>query len=98
MEQKYKTLHNKMKKLSKRAISEKQNISITKQPRVIYLNNKQLKEEQINILRLAPQYAMEISPRKYINNIKIETKYAIRIMEPKWQMYTDSKQRNLSKG
>jgi len=93
MELKYKNLHDKIKILEgrskpKRGTSEQHDTPTTGQPRIINLTKK-LTKEQINILNLGPQYAMEISPKKCINNIIIETESAIRNLEPKWQnIYT----------
>ena len=58
-----------------------------RQPRIINLTNKQLTVEQVKVLSLGPQYAIEINPKKCINNIIIETENAIRCMEPKWQNF-----------
>ena len=90
MELKYKNLHDKIKILEgrsklKRGTSEQHDTPTTGQPRIINLTKKQLTKEQINILNLGPQYAMEINPKKCINNIIIETESAIRNLEPKWQ-------------
>jgi len=90
MELKYKNLNDKIKILEgrskpKRGTSEQHDTPTSGQPRKINLTKKQLTKEQINILNLGPQYAMEISPKRCIKNIIIETESAIRNLEPKWQ-------------
>jgi len=69
MELKYNILHNKIKIVEfrrkvKRGKSKQHDTPNTGQPRIINLTEKQIAKEQINILNLGPQYAMEIGPKK----------------------------------
>ena len=103
MELKYKNLHDKIKILEggsklKRGTSEQHDTPTTGQPRIINLTKKQLTKEQINILNLGPQYAMEINPKKCINSIIIETKVPLETWNPNGKTYTDSRQVHSSKG
>jgi len=90
MEEKYKTVYSKISNLESRThprygICEQPNTNKECQPRIINVTNKQLTVEQVKLLNLGPQYAIEINPKKCINNIIIETENATRCMETKWQ-------------
>ena len=68
MELQYKILHDKIEILEersklKRGTSEQHDTPTTGVTRIINLIKKQLTIEQINILNLGPQYAMEINPK-----------------------------------
>ena len=68
MELQFKILHGKINILEvrsklKRRTSEQHDTPTTGVTRIINLIKKQLTIEQINILNLGPQYAMEINPK-----------------------------------
>ena len=55
------------------------------QPKVINLSDKHFTKEQISILSLGPKYAIEKEPKKYINELIVDTEVAIRQLDPKLQ-------------
>ena len=64
--------------------------SCNTQPRIINLTNTTLTKEQIKVLSLGPQYALEQRPSTYINELIIEIENAIRKLEltkMKWVMF-----------
>jgi len=88
MENKYTTLNTKLDDLLNRT-NKKPHRSHTMrnhtQPRIINLTNTKITQEQSQILSLGPSYAVEQTPKKYINEPIIETENAIRQLEPKMQ-------------
>ena len=55
------------------------------QPKVINLSDKHFTEEQISVLSLGPKHAIEKEPKKYINELIVDTEVAIRQLDPKLQ-------------
>jgi glutamate-1-semialdehyde aminotransferase len=55
------------------------------QPRVINLTNITFTREHSHTLAMGPNYALEKDPKRYINNLIIETENAIRQLEQKIQ-------------
>jgi len=53
--------------------------------RVTNLTKMKFTQEQMKILNLGPQYAVEQNPSTYINELIIETENAIKKLEHKWQ-------------
>jgi hypothetical protein len=49
--------------------------------RVINMTNITFMKEQINTLKLGPQYAIEKNPKQYINELIIDTENAIRHLQ-----------------
>jgi len=54
-------------------------------PRLINLTNVKLTKEQIHTLSYGPNFAIEQTPNKFINELIIDTENAIRQLEPKLQ-------------
>jgi len=55
------------------------------QQRIINLTDIRLTQEQTQILNLGPNYAVEMEPRKYLNDLIIDTENAIRYLDPQMQ-------------
>jgi len=55
------------------------------QPKVINLSDKHFTKEQINILYFGPKHAIEKKPKKYFNELIVDTEVAIRQLDPKLQ-------------
>jgi hypothetical protein len=91
MDNKYSTLNKKldalmMKKERTHNNNTKKSIA---QHRIINLTSIKLTQEQTQTLNLGSNYALEQEPKKYINELIIDTENAIRYLEPKMQnMYT----------
>jgi hypothetical protein len=87
METQYHTLNKKLDALS----NDKSGYNKVKtnqfQPKVINLSNTHLTKEQTDILSLGHSYAIEMEPKKYINEliIRVDTEVAIRQLEPNIQ-------------
>jgi hypothetical protein len=88
-ERKYFILNKKLDKLLKREKSTTTKNVNTKeihtQQRIINLTGIKLKQEQAQILNLGPNYAVEKEPKKYLNDLIIDTENAIRYLDPKMQ-------------
>jgi hypothetical protein len=86
MEHIYQKLSKKLEILTQQAgrhmTKQKHNIF---QPNVINLSNTNFTNEQLNTLSMGPNYALEREPKKYLNNLIIETEQAIRQLEPRIQ-------------
>jgi len=86
MENKYMTLNKKLDNLQKKENIHPhmtQNRKQPTQPRIINLTNIKLTQIQIQFLNLGPNYTMEQEPKKYINELIIDTENAIRHLEHK---------------
>jgi hypothetical protein len=84
METQYHTLNKKLDALSNS--SSKHNNKQKKsqsQPKIINLSNKPLTKEQMDILFLGHNYAIEKEPKNYINELIVDTEIAIRQLDPK---------------
>jgi hypothetical protein len=55
------------------------------QPKVINLSNVHFTKEQTRLLSLGLNYAIEKEPKRYINELIVETEVAIRQIDPKLQ-------------
>jgi hypothetical protein len=55
------------------------------QPRIINLSDIRLTKEQIQTLSLGPNCALEKEPKRYINELIVDTENAIRQLDPKLQ-------------
>jgi len=55
--------------------------------RLVILTNITFTKEQINALKLGPNYAIEKNPKYYINELIIDTENAIRHLEINMQKY-----------
>jgi len=53
--------------------------------KVVNLTNIKFTQEQIQVLSYGPNFAIELTPKKFINELIIETENAIRNLEPKLQ-------------
>jgi hypothetical protein len=49
------------------------------------LSDIQFTKEQIQTLSLGPNYAIEKEPKRYINELIVDTEHAIRQLDPKLQ-------------
>ena len=92
MEDRYKTINRKINTLIEKQIISKPHTTHQTtgpkthiQPKVINLTKIKFTQEQMEILNLGPQYALEKKPSTYINELIIETENAIKKIEPKWQ-------------
>jgi len=85
MNKKLNTLITKHDASQPRTIHSKTKTPTHTQPRVINLTNITLTQEQMKVLSLGPQYALEQKPSTYINELIIEIENAIKKLEPKWQ-------------
>ena len=92
MESRYQSMNTKVINLIKKQETPQTHIThsrikppISAQPKVINLTNTKFTQEQMKILNLGPQYALEQKPSTYINELIIETENAIKKLEPKWQ-------------
>jgi hypothetical protein len=84
MEKQYQKLNKKLDTLTKNNPKQHNTQKTTKfQPKVINLSDKHFTKEQINILYLGPSHAKE--PKKYINELIVDTEVAIRHLDPKLQ-------------
>ena len=55
------------------------------QPRIINLSDVRFTKEQIQTLFWGPYYAIEKEPKRYINELILDTENAIRQLDPKLQ-------------
>jgi hypothetical protein len=55
------------------------------QPRIISLSDVRFTKEQIQTLSLGPNYTIEKEPKRYINELIVDTENAIRQLDPKLQ-------------
>jgi len=89
MESKYLILNKKIDKLLTRVkTTTTKNVNtkdIHTQQRIINLTDIKLTKEQTQVLNLGPNYAVEMEPKKFLNNLIIDTENAIRYLEPKMQ-------------
>jgi uncharacterized phage-associated protein len=85
METQYHTLNKKLDALSNNKSGRNKQKTNKFQPKVINLSNTHLTKEQIDILYLGHSYAIEKEPKKYINELIIDTEVAIRQLEPNIQ-------------
>jgi hypothetical protein len=86
MDQTYQKLNKKLDALTKQtqtAHSTTRKKPHTNNSRIIYLSNVKFTGEQISTLALGPNYAIEKHPRRYLNELIIDTESAIRQLEPK---------------
>ena len=85
-ENQYKKLNKKLDALSNHGSRHhNKQKAIQFQSKVINLSNTHFTKEQINILSLGPNYAIEKEPKKYISELIVDTEVAIRQLEPKFQ-------------
>ena len=61
------------------------NKDIHTQQRIINLTDIKLTKEQTQLLNLGPNYAIEMEPKTYLNDLIIDTENAIRHLDPKMQ-------------
>jgi len=90
MEKQYQKLNKKLDGLThKPNLQKKHNNQTTtnrdQQQRIKNMTNIQLTQEQKKILSLGPKYAIEQEPKRYINDLILDTGNAIRTFDPKIQ-------------
>jgi hypothetical protein len=83
MKKLYERLNSKLDSLTQKKTKTKTNTkkTQTENSRVINLTNITFTKEQINTLKLGPQYAIEKNPKLYINELIIDTENAIRHLQ-----------------
>jgi hypothetical protein len=82
----YQKLNKKLDILMKQTQTTHSNIKNTNTPpRLINLTNTTFTREHIHTLALGPNYALEKDPKDYINELIVDTKNAIRHLDPKIQ-------------
>jgi len=64
-----------------RSVYKHKEYTQTERSRIINLTNITFTKEQINTLKLGPQYAIEKNPKLYINELIIDTENAIRYLQ-----------------
>jgi hypothetical protein len=86
MESQYHKLNKKLDVLTNQTPKHKTKRKVHNfQPRIINLSNVRFTKEQIQILSLGPNYAIEIEPKRYIKALIVDTETAIRQLDPKLQ-------------
>jgi hypothetical protein len=86
MENRYQKLNKKLDALSSHGLRHlNKQKAIQFQPKVINLSNTHFTKEQINILSLGPNYTVGKEPKKYINELIVNTEVAICQLDPKLQ-------------
>ena len=79
----YEKLNCKLDSLTQqtRSVYKHKEYTQTERSRIINLTNITFTKEQINTLKLGPQYAIEKNPKLYINELIIDTENAIRYLQ-----------------
>jgi len=89
MKRKYLILNKKLDKLLTKGngtiTRNMNNKDMHTQQRIINLTDIKLTNEQTQLLNLGPNYAIEMEPKKYLNDLIIDTENAIRHLDPKMQ-------------
>jgi hypothetical protein len=82
----YQKLNKKLDRLGKQhQTTHHNNENTNTTPRLINLTNITFTREQTHALIMGPNYALEKDPKKYVNELIIDTENAIRQLEPKIQ-------------
>jgi hypothetical protein len=82
----YQKLNKKLDRLSKQhQTTHHNNKNANTAPRLINLTNVTFTREQTHTLTRGPNYALENDPKRYANELIIDTENAIRQLEPKIQ-------------
>ena len=83
MENQYQKLNNKLDRLMNSTNKQNTRKTVNFQPRINNLSQTKLTKQQIKILSLGPNYALEKEPKSYINDLIIDTEVAIRQLNQK---------------